>query len=69
VSESVLLRGWWSVSFDLHLEGEDVRFEDISEVSQEHIINCIKEGYTQGELIEDPCGVCTEEDCDTCPNN
>jgi hypothetical protein len=34
--------GWWLVKFDLTLEGEEVRFEDLSEATQEHIAECIK---------------------------
>lgn len=45
--------GWWSVKFDLTLEGEDVRFEDISECSQDHILSMIAEGYRCGEIIEE----------------
>jgi len=54
--------GWWSVSFDISLfnetEGkrekeESVRFEDLTETTQEHIINCIKDGCTQGQIVED----------------
>lgn len=44
--------GWWSVNFELTLEGESVRFEDLSEATQEHIAECIKEGYTSGEICE-----------------
>ena len=44
--------GWWSVSFTLTLDGEEVRFDDLSEVTQEHIAECIKEGYVQGEICE-----------------
>ena len=42
--------GWWSVEFELTLEGEEVRWEDLDEITQEHIANCIKEGYTSGEI-------------------
>jgi len=51
--------GWWKVSFDIYLnEGEehnrvDVRFDDLSEITQEHIIKCISEGFTQGEIVEE----------------
>ena len=45
--------GWWRVIFDLKLEGEDVYFDDISECSQDHIVNCIKDGCFQGQLIEE----------------
>jgi hypothetical protein len=47
-------RGHWEVKFKFWVEGKDnvVDLEDLSEVSQEHIINSIKEGYTSGELNE-----------------
>ena len=44
--------GWWKVSFDITLNGEEIRFEDLSETSQEHILDRIKEGYSQGEVVE-----------------
>ena len=47
--------GWWSVKFELTLEGEEVRWDDLDEVTQEHIANCIKEGYTSG-------GICIYEE-------
>ena len=47
-------RGHWEVKFKFWVEGKDnvVDLEDLSEVSQEHIINLIKEGYTSGTLNE-----------------
>ena len=45
--------GWWSIKFDLTLEGESVRFEDLSEITQEHIADCIREGYIGGEIVEE----------------
>jgi len=45
--------GWWEVNFDLKLEGEDVSFDDLSDNTREHIIRCISEGYTSGEIVED----------------
>lgn len=36
--------GWWVVKFDITLDGETVRFEDLDECSQEHILECIKDG-------------------------
>ncbi len=48
--------GWWVVNFDITLDGETVRFDDLSEVSQEHILRQIFDGYRQGEVCE------TEED-------
>lgn len=45
--------GWWSVNFDLTLDGENVRFEDLDECTQEHIAEMIKEGYYSGEIIEE----------------
>lgn len=43
--------GWWVVKFDLTLEGEDVRWDDLDECSQEHILESIKDGYCQGEIV------------------
>jgi len=47
-------RGHWEVKFKFCVEGKDnvVDLEDLSEVSQEHVVNSIKEGYTSGELNE-----------------
>lgn len=50
--------GWWSVSFELTLDGESVRWDDLDECSQEHIAEKIKEGYHSGEIVmeeDDPC--------------
>lgn len=45
--------GWWSVKFELTLDGEDVRWDDLSMDTQEHILEAIRDGYTQGEIIEE----------------
>ena len=45
--------GWWKVNFEITLDGENVRFEDLDEVSQEHILEMIADGYRQGEVIEE----------------
>lgn len=44
--------GRWSVKFELTLEGEKIRFCDLSETTQEHIAEMIKEGYCSGEICE-----------------
>lgn len=43
--------GWWSVSFELTIEGEEVRWDDLDEATQEHIAECIKDGYIAGEIV------------------
>lgn len=43
--------GWWYVTFDLTLEGEEVSFDALDECTQEHIAECIKEGYVQGQIV------------------
>jgi hypothetical protein len=53
VSLSEIKTGWWKVSFDLNLEGKEVRFDDLSAVTQEHILNAIQSGCNQGEIIEE----------------
>jgi hypothetical protein len=45
--------GWWKVSFDLQVEGQEVRFGDLSEVTQEHIYDAIRNGFRQGSIIEE----------------
>ena len=45
--------GWWGVDFDITLEGETVSFSELSECSQEHILQKISEGYTSGEVVEE----------------
>ena len=55
------ITGWWKVSFDINLIheneherfGEGVRFQDLSEITQEHILKCIADGCFQGEVVED----------------
>lgn len=44
--------GWWFIKFDLTLEGEDVRWDDLSEATQEHIAKMILEGFCSGEIYE-----------------
>lgn len=43
--------GWWNVKFDLTLDGEEIRWEDLDECTQEHIAEMIKEGYNSGEIV------------------
>lgn len=43
--------GWWHVRFDLIVDGEKVYWDDLDEATQEHIIECIKEGYSNGEIV------------------
>lgn len=45
--------GWWSVKFDLTLDGEEVRWEDLSLDTQADIIEDINNGYYSGEIIEE----------------
>lgn len=53
LNEDYDVYGSWSVEFDLTLEGEEVRFDDLDEVTQEHIAECIKDGVVQGEICAD----------------
>jgi len=45
--------GWWKVNFSITLEGEEVRFSDLSETTQEYIAEKIKEGYVAGQIVEE----------------
>lgn len=45
--------GWWKVNFKLTLDGQDVRWDDLDDCTQEHILNCISDEYVQGEIVEE----------------
>lgn len=45
--------GSWGITFDISLDGETMDFESLSESTQEHIIELIKEGYYSGEIVEE----------------
>lgn len=46
----------WGFSFEGTLEGEDIDWDDLSEVSQEHIVHGILEDeWRQGEICESQC--------------
>ena len=45
--------GWCHVTLNITLEGETVRWDDLSEVTQEHIATKIAEGYRSIEIIEE----------------
>lgn len=45
--------GSWAVNFEIILDGEVIKFEDLSETSQEYILQCIKDDYYSGELVEE----------------
>ena len=62
MGERIYKTGWWKANFDIKLfndnDGkreveEGVRFEDLSEITQEHILKCIADGCFQGEVVED----------------
>ena len=44
--------GYWSVSFDITVDGEDSDWDSLSETTRQHILSEIGEGYTNGELVE-----------------
>lgn len=44
-------QGWWKVDFTITIEGEEKRFADLDEAQQEHILQKVKEGYKEGQLI------------------
>lgn len=52
INEKLDGSGWWSVEWDLTLEGEEISFDDLSESTQEHIADSILDGYLQGEIAE-----------------
>ena len=50
--EQTMKSGTWSVTLELVLDGVEVRWDDLSECTQEHIANMIKEGYVAGDIYE-----------------
>lgn len=45
--------GWWSIKFEITLDGKDIGFIDLDEASREHILAYIADGYCQGEIVEE----------------
>ena len=45
--------GWCHVTLKITLEGEEVRWDDLSDCTQEHIASMIAEGYRSIEIIEE----------------
>lgn len=45
--------GWWSVDFTITLDGEEIDFSELSEMSQEYILKLVSEGYESGEVYEE----------------
>ena len=43
--------GWWTVNFDITLDGQTISFDSLDDASQQHIVECIREGYRQGEVV------------------
>jgi hypothetical protein len=71
VSRSNIKTGWWKVNFEITLGDEDtgveVQFNDLSETTQDHILEAIKDGCNQGEVVEDGEDEDDPEDpCDAC---
>jgi len=53
-SKTVEKYGWWNVKFEITLEDEEetIRFDDLSEETQEHICKQISDGVTSGQFCE-----------------
>ena len=45
--------GWCHVTLKITLEGEDVRWDDLSDITQEHIAAKILEGYRSIAIVEE----------------
>ena len=45
------MNGWWKL--EVMIEGNKVSRDNVSDITKEHIAEMIKEGYTQGEVIEE----------------
>lgn len=47
------MRGWWRGKVVCTLNGEEVDFDDLSEESRDHIVEQIRKGYVEGEIVEE----------------
>ena len=62
------MRGWWKLQVTMHSGSE------VNDSSKEHIAEMIKQGFTEGEIIQEgiECSVCNgtgeSEDYSECPN-
>lgn len=45
--------GTWEVNFSIVLDGDEIEFDDLEENSREHILELIRAGYTNGEIVEE----------------
>ena len=47
------MTGYWKVSFTISYDGNDnFNFEDLPEEQQDHISEMIKQGYSEGEIVD-----------------
>lgn len=44
-----MIRGWWTIKY----EAVDEEFIEPNEFDLEHIAECVKEGYTNGEILQE----------------
>ena len=42
----------WSVNFEITINGEEAKFEDLSEIAQEYILDCIKNDSYSGTFCD-----------------
>ena len=67
--------GWWHVSFDITIDGEETDFDKLSETSQKHILKMIGDGFRAGEVVEESDDEGEDNcqngsyNCDTCVRN
>ncbi len=52
-----MIRGWWTIKY----EAVDEEFVEPNAIDLEHITECIKEGYTSGEILQEEGELATVE--------
>jgi hypothetical protein len=45
--------GWWRGKISCTLNGAEIDFNDLSESSRDHIIEKMREGYVEGQIVEE----------------
>jgi hypothetical protein len=79
VSRSNIKTGWWRVKIELTLEGKEILWRDLSDLTREHIVQSLMDDCYQGEIVEkedepddpdDNCSHCANDcgDEDVCEN-
>ena len=45
--------GRWEIDFEIVVDGKQVQFQDLNDSTQEQVLFLIRNGFTNGEIIEE----------------